>query len=576
MPINKVPARAFGNLLLKSLFLSATLVAAVSAQVKVLHPGFTLVNIRPATLHPDVSGMDFLPDGSLAVCTWGGDKDSLETPSKKGKLYLLHGVTGDQPNVTVETIATGLEEPLGLKVVGNDIYVSEREGLWRFSKTGDAWARNGKVTDAPGAGTTRSEWFYGLEYRDGFFYANLALGFKDGGDILVPQPHPHRGTTVKIALNGGAVEYLAGGFRTHDGMTMDPAGEIYVTDNEGEWLPSCNFIHVVAGRNYGVKPAVAPFDKATPSPPTVWIPYNRISKSTSQPIYIKDGPYAGQFFVGDVVAGGLSRIFLEKVNGEDQGVVFSQSQGLEAGSHRMVWGPDGDLYVGGCGSRGWTQGGKLNYGLQKLKMNGKVVQEMLAVRARKGGMEIQFSKQLGASAALAASYEVKMWQNIQSPGYGAGNEANSVTLPIQKVQVGADGKNVFLALPGLKAGYVVYIHLLNTPAADGEKPVSAEAFYTLNNLGASDPLSTTEALRVTAGPAMAWTAAPAGRGRLRVRAPGISTYSVTVYDHSGALLAKAEGGETETLLSLPESAAGACLVRVQAGRLNQSRLVVIP
>lgn len=565
MPIYMTPARLIG-----SLALSACL---VSAQVKVLHPGFTLINFRPATLHPDVSGMDFLSDGTLVMCTWGGDKDSLATPSHKGKLYLLHGVTGDAPSVTIETIATGLEEPLGLKVVGSDIYVSEREALWRFSKTGSTWARNGKICDAPGVGTTRSEWFYGLEYKDGYFYANLALAFLDGGTIISPQPHKDRGTTIKIALNGGAVEYLAGGFRTHDGLTMDPRGEIYVTDNEGEWLPSCPFIHVVAGRNYGVKPVAPPFDKVAVSPPTVWIPYNRVSKSTSQPLYIKSGVYAGQFFVGDVVAGGLSRIFLETIDGEEQGVVFSHSQGLEAGSHRMVWGPDGDLYIGGAGSRGWTQSGKLNYGLQKLKFNGKVVHEMLAVRARKGGMEIEFTKPVGAAAELPASYEVKTWQNIQSAAYGAGNESGSKTVTVGSVKLSEDRKSVFLAIAGLEAGRVVYIHLLNTPAQDGEKPVSAEAFYTLTKLGTSDPLSKPSALRPIEAAARAWSATPAGPGRLRVRAPGMGPFSVSVYDHAGALLARREG-ETEMLL--PVSPSGACLVRLQAGAMGLSRLVVMP
>jgi hypothetical protein len=555
---------------LRLLFLSAAL---VSAQVRTLHPGFTLINFRPAALKPDVSGLDFLPDGSLAVCTWGGHRDSLLTPSHKGMLYILHGVTGDAPSVTMETIATGLEEPLGLKVVNGDIYITERQALSRFTKTGSTWARNGKVTDAPG-GAERSEWFYGLDYLNGYFYANFALEFEDGGAITVPQAHPHRGTTAKIALNGGAIEYLAGGFRTNDGITLGPDGELYVTDNQGEWMPSCKFIHVIKGRNYGVNPVTAPFNTAKVSPPTVWMPYTRLSKSTSQPIYIKDGLYAGQFFVGDVVAGGLSRVFIDKVNGEDQGAVISHSQGLEAGSHRMVWGPDGDLYVGGIGTGDWKQSGKLNYGLQKLKLNGKLVQEILAVRARKGGMEIQFTKALGDAAALAASYEVKTWKNIPVAKYGGGNEMGAATVPVKSVQLSTDKKSVFLALD-LQEGTVVYLHLLNVPAADGEKPISPEAFYTLNNLGTTEPLATV-AVRLATPAAPAWSAAPAGHGALRVNVPGAGSYSVSVFDHAGVLLAQAEGKETETLLHLPTPASGACLVRLQAGGLSQSRLVVLP
>ena len=91
----------------------------------------------------------------------------------------------------------------------------------------------------------------------------------------------------------------------------------------------------------------------------------------------------------DVTHGGLKRVFAEKIEGRYQGVVFRFTQGLEAGINRAVYGPDGALYVGGVGSTGnWGQSGKLRYGLQRLRYNGKPTFEMLAVRAKTNGMEM--------------------------------------------------------------------------------------------------------------------------------------------------------------------------------------------
>jgi hypothetical protein len=54
-----------------------------------VHPGYTLTNLRPAGFEPQVSAMDWLPDGRLAIATWGGSNNEL------GEVHLLSGVTGN-------------------------------------------------------------------------------------------------------------------------------------------------------------------------------------------------------------------------------------------------------------------------------------------------------------------------------------------------------------------------------------------------------------------------------------------------------------------------------------------------
>ena len=97
---------------------------------------------------------------------------------------------------------------------------------------------------------------------------------------------------------------------------------------------------------------------------------------------MQDGPYKGQMLHGDVTHGGIKRDFLEKINGEYQGAVFRFTQGLEAGVNRLCWGPDGALYVGEVGMVGGWSWKEKQYGLQRMKYNGKPTFEMLAVRAK--------------------------------------------------------------------------------------------------------------------------------------------------------------------------------------------------
>ncbi|KPC75492.1 membrane protein, partial [Streptomyces sp. NRRL WC-3753] len=54
-----------------------------------VHPDYALTDLRPDGFEPQVSAMDWLPDGRLAVTTWGG------TDNTDGEVYLLDHVQGD-------------------------------------------------------------------------------------------------------------------------------------------------------------------------------------------------------------------------------------------------------------------------------------------------------------------------------------------------------------------------------------------------------------------------------------------------------------------------------------------------
>jgi len=74
----------------------------------------------------------------------------------------------------------------------------------------------------------------------------LATAINPGGASTQPQIQD-RGKVVKISKADGSVEFIASGLRTPNGIGLGPNNEIFVADNQGDWLPSCK-IH--SGTDY--------------------------------------------------------------------------------------------------------------------------------------------------------------------------------------------------------------------------------------------------------------------------------------------------------------------------------------
>ncbi|MDX1406534.1 MAG: family 16 glycoside hydrolase [Saprospiraceae bacterium] len=442
-----------------------------------VHPSYDLSMARPNDFLPKVGGMDFLSDGRLVVCTWD--------PS--GAVYLLSNLEAEDPNdIEVRRIAAGLAEPLGLKVVDDMIYILQKQELTRLVDTdGDELIDEYQtVSNAWRTSANFHEFAFGLEYRDGYFYGTLATAINPGGASTDPQI-PDRGKVAKISATDGSVEFVAHGLRTPNGIGTGVDGELFVADNQGDWLPSSKIVHVKAGAWYGSRSV--DFEGTaglTEQKPVVWLPQDEIGNSPSTPSYINDGPYAGQMIHGEVTHGGVKRDFVEKINGEYQGAVFRFIQGLEAGVNRLVWGPDSALYVGGIGNPGnWAQTGKLWYGLQRLKYNGKSTFEILAVRAKSNGVELEFTEPLREGDGWdTRDFDVRQWQYVPTADYG-GPKVNEERLRVVSANVSADRQRVFLELAGMKADRVVYVHLLDQyVSAEGGQLWSTEAWYTMNQI----------------------------------------------------------------------------------------------
>ncbi|MDF1695381.1 MAG: DUF1080 domain-containing protein [Saprospiraceae bacterium] len=442
-----------------------------------VHPSFTLHQARSENFTPKVGGIDFLSDGRMVVSTWDA----------AGSVYIVENHKSENPDEIKHTLyAQGLAEPLGLKVVDDRIFIMQKQEMTELVDTdGDNVADEYKtLCDDWKVSANFHEFGFGLEEKDGYLYATLATAIEPGGASSNPQIED-RGKVLKVNINTGERTFVAHGLRTPNGVGMGYGGDIYVADNQGDWLPASKIVHVQEGAWFGSRSVdFEGTEGLTETPPLVWLPQDEIGNSPSTPLSINIGPYKNQMIHGEVTHGGVKRVFVEEIEGQRQGALFRFIQGLEAGVNRIRWSPDGDLYVGGIGSTGnWGHGGKLWYGLQRLSYNEKVAFEMLAVRAKSNGMEIEFTEALEPGDGWQSdSYEVMQWYYKPTIEYG-GPKMDNRELNVKSATVSEDRKKVFLEIDGIKENHVVYIRLKDKfISSTGNSLWSPECWYTMNKI----------------------------------------------------------------------------------------------
>ena len=447
-----------------------------------VHPSFDLAQARPEDFKGRIGGMDFMSDGSLLVSTW----DSI------GPVFKLEGVDGDDPeSIKVTRIATGLAEPLGLKVVDDEIYVLQKQELTKLiDHDGDGIMDEYQtICDDWKVSANFHEFAFGLEYKDGYFYATLATAIMPGGASANPQI-PDRGKAIRISKEDGTLEFVAHGLRTPNGIGTGVDDQLFIADNQGDWLPSSKIVHLQQGAWYGSRSVdFAGTEGLTETLPVVWLPQDEIGNSPSMPLAINVGPYQGQMIHGEVTHGGIKRVFIEQINNQYQGALFRFTQGLEAGVNRLIWGPDGSLYVGGVGSSGnWSDGENRWYGLQRLTYNGSTTFEMLAVRAKSDGLELEFTAPIEAGyGTTPEEYRIQQWYYLPTENYG-GPKMDLENLEINSIHLSDDRKKVFLELPGIKQGHMIHVRIYQPFRSDEKQSLwTTEAWYNMNQIPTGDP-----------------------------------------------------------------------------------------
>lgn len=461
----------------------------------------------PENIILEVGGLATLPDGGLAVCTRRGEVWVISNPYVKGF---------ERP--IFKRFAHGLHEPLGLAVKDGDIYVTQRAELTRLrdtDKDGIADAYD-KIYSWPLSGNYH-EYSYGpLFLPNGNMLVTLNLGWSNslGHGVSLA---PWRGWMLEITPDGKMTP-IATGLRSPAGYGFNPEGDVFYTENQGDWVGSGRMTHLekgdFAGNAEGLKWSGLPGSPVTlkpgdiPStgrplydvakevkglkPPAIWFPHGIFGISTSGFVYDSTkgqfGPFENQLLVGDQGQSKIMRVALEKVKGEYQGVVFGFREGFSSGILRLAWGNDGSLFAG-MTSRGWSSTGRQLYSLQRLAWTGKLPFEMKTVRAMPDGFEIEYTMPVDKTlAADPNSYKITGFNYKYHASYGS-PVINSKVCPIRGIVVSEDGLKARLVVDSLRLGYIHEITAEGVKAANGKSLLHTTGYYTLNNIPDGEKLN---------------------------------------------------------------------------------------
>ncbi|MCU0703312.1 MAG: hypothetical protein MUF18_04905 [Fimbriiglobus sp.] len=346
------------------------------------------------------TGLDFLPDGRVAVCTCHGD-------------VWLAKVSGE--TVLWQRFATGLYHPLGLKVVDKKIVVLERGQLTRLHDNNDDGEADFYECVCNDWHTGAGEHSYDtcLETDpDGNFYF-----FKTGDTDL-----PSGGTLLKVSKDGKTVETFATGVRHPIGLGISPTGIVTGADQEGNWMPATRIDQYTKGGFYGDMRAhhrkVAP---TTYDPPLCWLP-REVDNSAGGQVWVPKGafgPLGGlplHFSYGRCRAYVLLRQEVEK--GVVQGGVAPLPLSFLSGSCRGRFDADNHLWV--CGLNGWQTAAKADGSLQRVRYTGQPLDTVVKHQVTDKGVRLTFSRPLDkATATNPANYKAAAWNYRWSADYGS-------------------------------------------------------------------------------------------------------------------------------------------------------------
>lgn len=446
----------------------------------------------------EVGGLATLPDGGLAACT------------RRGEVWIISNpyVTGFERPI-FKKFAHGLHEPLGLAVKGGDIYVTQRSELTRLrdtDKDGVADAYD-KIYSWPLSGNYH-EYSYGpLFLPNGNMLVTLNLGWSNslGHGVSLA---PWRGWMLEITPDGKMTP-IAAGLRSPAGYGFNADGDIFYTENQGDWVGSGRMTHLekgdFAGNAESLKWSGLPgspvtlksedipstgrplYDIAKEVPglksPAIWLPHGIFGISTSGFVYDSTkgnfGPFENQLLVGDQGQSKIMRVALEKIKGQYQGVVFGFREGFSSGILRMAWGNDHSLFVG-MTSRGWSSTGRQLYSLQRLAWTGKTPFEMKTVRVMPDGFEIEYTMPVDKNlASNPESYQVTGFNYKYHASYGS-PVINSKKCPIRGIVLSDDGLKARLVIDSLRLGYIHEIVAEGVKAENGKSLLHNTGYYTLN------------------------------------------------------------------------------------------------
>jgi putative heme-binding domain-containing protein len=441
--------------------------------------------VNPWLAQTRLTGIDFLDDADRAVvCAWDGDVWLVSGLSKLA-VDSSAGDSAGQTNAKVDRsltwqrIASGLFQPLGIKVHRGKVYVTCRDQLVVLhDQNGDeeidyfeCFNNDHQVTEH------FHEFAMGLQIDDAgnFYYAKSA---RHALKAVVP----HHGTLLRISPDGAKTDILATGFRAANGVCLNDDGTFVVTDQEGHWNPKNRINWVKPGGFYGNMFGyhdVTDSSDSAMEQPLCWIT-NGFDRSPAELLWTpKDawGPLAGSLLNLSYGYGKVYVVPFDEVNGHKQGGMCALPIGsLPTGVMRGRFHPvDRQLYT--CGMFAWAGSATQAGGLYRIRYTGKPMHMPAELKARKGRIEITFTDKLDAKSADKSRFAIKTWSLERTANYGSEHH-DEKALAVDAAELLEDGRTIRLVTSQLQPtwGMEIVCRVLGEDGSEHERVIHGSVF----------------------------------------------------------------------------------------------------
>ncbi|QOV91017.1 DUF6797 domain-containing protein [Humisphaera borealis] len=438
-------------------------------------------------------GMDFFADGtSAALSTWSGD------------VWTVSGIDEKLEKLEWKRVATGLHQPLGLKIVDGKIYTVGHDQITRLNDlNGDGETDFYENFNNDWELTTAFHAFcFDLQTdKAGNFYFAFGSPVHAGGGGFQKITNSH-GTIMKVSPDGQKNEVYATGFRAPNGIGLNvETGQITASDNEGTWVPKVplhwvkpgSFNGVVDAAHRPMKSTNGKPDRTEEPKPLCWFPKNVDNSNGGQVWVTSDlwGPFKGDLLHTSYGTSSLYKVMYEELGGQVQGGVVKIPVKFSSSAMRPRFNTkDGQLYVAGL--KGWQSNAASDGGFDRVRYTGQPVRMPTKIRALENGLAITFSCKLDpATAADAGSYGVEAYNYKWTGGYGSGefkpsapDQKGKDEWEVKSAKLSADGMTVVLEIAGIKP-VMQYSVDYNLKSSDG-KPLRDIIYGTIHNLGKAE------------------------------------------------------------------------------------------
>ncbi|MBS0210465.1 MAG: hypothetical protein JSS27_16095 [Planctomycetes bacterium] len=449
--------------------------------------------------------MEYMPTGFA----WRGDRSLLFT-SLKGQVCQANDSDDDGLEDQVTVLTDGLAAPYGLALheslrAGPALDIITKLGLVRFDLIGGKRLGETCKVVADGWGHTDDyhDWAVGLPSdNQGNYLVALPCQQDDRSEAAAKW----RGQLLRLKPRNPwknnprlfDVEPVCGGLRFPMGLAVNQAGDVFASDNQGNYNPFNEVNHLRPGMRYGFineleKRAgfTAPEEMAAVALPHPWTrSVNGLCFLDTPPAAREKlggdafGPFEGHLIGTEFTTLRLIRMTLDRVGDTYQGaaypfsVVPPQNEPTFEGPIVAAVSPAGDLYVGNLRDSGWG-GGQNTGSIVRLRPQlDKIPLGIRHARAVADGFELEFTGEIDAArAGRREVYAVSSYRRVSTPAYG-GENIDERTERVSAVKVSDDRRRVHLRVDHLRAGHVYELRVGAVGATD-EPLFPAEAIYTL-------------------------------------------------------------------------------------------------